>query len=310
MVCASRCPRLCSIWCSEIRCSVSVIENSLERLRRPALAARGPGVAAGVVPTAARVEPICALEPRVVHGRVAIDLNRLRAEGYLPEQGEEWRFANYCHRIKRPLVDRALSAGAPQDARLTLLTSALPGDGKTFMTINLALSMARERDVSVLLVDGDLPRARISHVLGMHGEPGLLHALRDDALDIESLVRDSDIPGLEILPAGAPAEGATELIASARMREIASRLICPNPRRLVLFDSPPLLVSSEARALVQIIGQIILVVRAGHTPRQAITDAVAQVEKKKLVGLVLNDAYGATEDGYYYDYGSLAGGSR
>ena len=279
---------------------MSLIENSLDRLRRAALAAKEPGVAAAAVPTAARVEPIASLEPRAVHRRFVIDLNRLRTEGYLPEEGQERRFADYCHRIKRPLVDRARSAGAEQDARLILLTSALPGDGKTFITVNLALSMARERDVSVLLVDGDLARAHLSHVLGMRGEPGLLDALRDDALDIESLVQDSNIPGLEILPAGAPAEGAAELIASVRMRELASRLICRNTRRLVLFDSPPLVVSSEARALVQIPGQIILVTRAGHTPRQGIIDAISQVEKKKLLGLVLNDAHATTEGGYYY----------
>jgi Mrp family chromosome partitioning ATPase len=169
--------------------------------------------------------------------------------------------------------------------------------------------MARERDVSVLLVDGDLARAHLSHVLGMRGEPGLLDALRDDALDIESLVQDSNIPGLEILPAGAPAEGAAELIASVRMRELASRLICRNTRRLVLFDSPPLVVSSEARALVQIPGQIILVTRAGHTPLQDIIDAVSQVEKKKLLGLVHIDPHGATEGGYYY-YDSASGTPR
>jgi exopolysaccharide/PEP-CTERM locus tyrosine autokinase len=284
---------------------LSLIENSLERLRRAAQAAKEPGVAAAIVPTAARVEPITTLEPRVAHRRIAIDLSSLRAQGYLPEEGQERRFADYCHRIKRPLIDRALSTGAPQEARLILLTSALPGDGKTFMTVNLALSMARERDVTVLLVDGDLPRAHISHVLGMEGEPGLLNALRDDAVDVESLVRDTDIRGLEFLPAGGPSEGASELIASVRMRELASKLICRNPRRLVLFDSSPLVVSSEARALVQIPGQIILVARAGHTPRQAIVEALTHIDKNRLTGLVLNDGHVSTEAGYYnYGYGS------
>jgi Mrp family chromosome partitioning ATPase len=278
---------------------LSLIENSLDKLRRAGLAAKEPGAAAAVVPTAARVESITTLEPRVTHRRIAIDLMRLRAQGYLPEEGQERRFADYCHRIKRPLVDRALSAGAPQEARLILLTSAVPGDGKTFMTINLALSIARERDVTVLLVDGDLPRAHISHVLGMEGEPGLLNALRDEALDIESLVHDSDIRGLEILPAGAPSDGASELIASARMRELASKLICRNPRRLVLFDSSPLVASSEARALVQVPGQIILVARAGHTPRQAILEALTHIDKSRLTGLILNDGHASSEPGYY-----------
>jgi protein-tyrosine kinase len=282
---------------------LSLIESSLERLRRAAVAAKEPAVAA--VATPARTEPVTALDPRVVHKRTAIDLTRLREAGYLPEQGQERRFADYCHRIKRPLIDRALATTASQDTRLILLSSALPGDGKTFITINLALSMARERDVSVLLVDGDLPRAQISRVLGMEGEPGLLNALRDETLDVESLVQDSDIRGLEILPAGGPSDGAAELIASARMRELAFKLMCRNPRRLVLFDSPPLLVSSEARALVQIPGQVVLVARAGHTPRAAILEALTHVDKKRLTGLILNDGHVNTESGYYeYGYGS------
>jgi Mrp family chromosome partitioning ATPase len=193
---------------------------------------------------------------------------------------------------------------------LILLSSALPGDGKTFITLNLALSMARERDVSVLLVDGDLPRGQISRVLGMEGEPGVLDALQDSRLDIETLVFDTDVPNLEVLPAGAPAEGAAEWIASVRMREIVARLNSRNQRRLILFDSPPLLVSSEARVLVQIPGQIVLVARAGHTPRKAIVDAIACVDKKKLRGLVLNDArtMKINEHGYY-DYPGY-GGSR
>jgi exopolysaccharide/PEP-CTERM locus tyrosine autokinase len=287
---------------------LSLIENSLDKLRRATASAKDMGAAAIPLPTAVRPETVAILEPRHVHKRVAVDFERLRSADYLPEQGQERRFGEYCHRIKRPLIDRALAAGAAQDSRLILLSSALPGDGKTFITLNLALSMARERDISVLLIDGDLPKAQITRVLNLQGEAGLLDALRDDRADVESLVFDTDVPNLEILPAGSPSDGAAELVASARMRDIATRLITRNPRRLVLFDSPPLLVSSEARALVSIPGQIVLVARAGHTPRRAIADAVAQVDRKKLQGLVLNDAYVGAEHGYYgYGYGETPG---
>jgi Mrp family chromosome partitioning ATPase len=280
---------------------LSLIENSLEKLRRAALAAKEPRVAAAGVSTATRVEPITALEPRFVHRRIAVDMGRLRAEGYLPEEGQERRFADYCHRIKRPVIDRALAAGAAQDARIILFTSALPGDGKTFITLNVALSMARERDVSVLLVEG-ICRGRTSVMCSACGEPGLLNAPERVGYRVGGT--GYRYSGLEFLP-GAPSEGAAELIASVRMREIASRLICRNPRRLVLFDSPPLVVSSEARALMQIPGQIILVARAGHTPRQAIVEALTQVDKSRLIGLVLNDGHVSSEPGYYdYGYGS------
>ena len=287
---------------------MSLIENSLEKLRRASASAKEPGAAAVSLPTAVRAESVATLEPRPAHKRIAVNFDHLRVAGYLPEQGQERRFADYCHRIKRPLIDRALGAGSAPDARLIMLSSALPGDGKTFITLNLALSMARERDISMLLVDGDLPKAQITRVLDLPDEPGLLDALRDDRLDVESLIFDTDLPNLEILPAGRPAEGAAELIASARMRDIATRLLTRNPRRLVLFDSAPLLVSSEARALAPIPGQIVLVARAGHTPRRAITDAIAQVDRKKLQGLVLNDAYLGPAHGYYdYGYGELPG---
>ena len=280
---------------------MSLIENSLEKLRR-ASAKESTAAAASAFPDASRSDSVVTLELRPVHKRIAVDFGRLRTFGYLPEQGQERRFADYCHRIKRPLIDRALGSNSAPDSRLILLSSALPGDGKTLVTLNLALSMARERDISVLLVDGDLPKARISHVLGLRDKMGLLDALKDDTLDVESLVLDTDVSNLEVLPAGHPSEGAAELVASARMRDVATRLISRHPRRLVLFDSPPLLVSSEARALAPIPGQIILVTRARHTPRRSIADAIAQIDKKKLQGLVLNDAYELGPEHGYYDY--------
>jgi protein-tyrosine kinase len=279
---------------------LSLIENSLERMRRAAAASKE----ASRTPAAASSNTVhverFAQEPRCAHRHTTINLAQLRAAGYLPDESAERRFADSCHRIKRPLIARALNSEA-DDSRLILLSSALPGDGKTFMTLNLALSMARERDISVLLVDGDLPRGQISRILGLHGEPGLLDALQDSRLDAESLIFDTDVPNLEVLPAGAPSERAAEWLASARMREIAARLAGRNPRRLVLFDSAPLLVSSEARVLAQIPGQIVLVVRAGRTPRKAIVDALACIEKKKLQGCVINDirAVQMSEQGYY-----------
>lgn len=280
---------------------MSVIENSLKRLRRDASIPREQAAAAATPAPAAAAEPVAAPATRYVRKRFAVHFADLRTQGYLPEEGQDRRFADYCHRIKRPLIERALAADARQDARLILLSSALPGDGKTFLTLNLALSMARERDVSVLLVDGDLPKAQISRVLGLRGEPGLLDALQDTQLDVESLVLDTDVPNLEVLPAGGPSDAAAELVASARMREIAARLGAYSSRRLILFDSPPLLISSEARSLAPIPGQIVLVARSGHTPQRAVIDAIAQIDKEKLRGLVLNDAHVSNQHGYY-DY--------
>jgi protein-tyrosine kinase len=238
--------------------------------------------------------------------RIVIDMEQLRRTGYLPEGSEERRFADYYRAVKRPIIQRALAAEGAPEQRLVLVTSSLRDEGKTFTTLNLALSMAREHDISILLVDADLPKAHISRVLGIADRPGLIDALRSETGEPESLVLRTSIPGLEVLPAGGLYEGATELIASARMTRVAAQLTQRNPRRLVLLDSSPLLVSSEARALVHVPGQIVLVARSGRTPQRALQDTLKLLDKQRLIGLVLNDAaqvaatsYGSY--GYYSD---------
>lgn len=282
---------------------MSVIDNALDKMWRGRaggskdLVSRTTGTS-----TPARLIP-AAIEPAHPSRRASrIDISRLRASGYLPEAGQERRFADYYREIKRPLIQKALAAEASADLRVILVTSALPGEGKTFTTLNLALSMAREHDISVLLVDADVPMRQISRALGVPGELGLMDVLHDETKDVESLVLRTDVPGLDLLPAGDLADDATELIASARMARLATQLCVRNPRRLVLLDSPPLLVSSEARALVQVPGQVVMVARSGQTPQQALQDAVALVDKKRLSGVVLNDAPTATGRGSYYGY--------
>ncbi len=265
---------------------MSIVEDALALLSDPK---RAGSVGARVVPTK----------------QITVDLPMLRAAGYVPEEGQERRFADFYREIKRPLIRKALTRGAPMDLRLIMVSSALPGEGKTFITLNLAFSMARERDVSVLLVDADLPKAHISRALHVEDEPGLLDCLADNTRDVESLVLGTDVQGLQILPAGRLHESAAEMITSARMRHVINSLVGRNPHRLVLFDSPPLLVSSEARALIQIPGVILVVARAGHTPRQALVDAISKVDKSKLYGVVLNESRtpGGGDSYGYYGYG-------
>jgi protein-tyrosine kinase len=281
---------------------VSLIESALEKLRRVGEPGHDKSLAvaraANAPASAPKAAPVVVPPAReYIHRRIAIDTKALRSAGYLPDVGLERRFADHYRQIKRPLIDKAFSGGA--EMRLIVISSALPGDGKTFTTINLALSMARERDVSVLLVDADAPKARTSEVLGLRRERGLLDALVDESLDVESLIVQTDVRGLELLPAGKLIESAPELIASARMDQIAARLSARNPRQIILFDSAPLLVSSEARTLLRVPGQVVLVVRVGVTPRQAAIDALAHIDKKKLQGLILNQATFSKVGGYY-----------
>jgi protein-tyrosine kinase len=288
---------------------MSLIESALEKLRRngePEVATRSAASRPSQTAPQPKIGTVSlpALDASVLR-RIAINPVALRNAGYLPEEGLERRFADHFRQVKRPLIEKALT-GSPE-MRLLLISSALPGDGKSFTSLNLALSMARERDVSVVLVDADAPRARLSDVLGLRGQPGLMDALTDESVDVEALIVHTDVRGLEFLPAGRFVENATELLASARMAQIATRLAARNARRVVLFDSAPLLVSSEARVLLRIPGQVALVVRSGVTPRQAILDALSHVDRAKLQGLILNHAQ-VRKGGGYYDYAAYGGG--
>jgi len=236
--------------------------------------------------------------------RITLDVGAMRARGYLPEDGKERQFADHFRRIKRPLVDKALSGSAAVgDPRVIMITSALPGDGKTFTSVNLALSMALERDISVLLVDCDVVKHHVSDIVGLRDEPGLLDALVDESTDVESLVVQTNVSGLSILPAGKRVEATAEHLSSNRMRQIITNLCARNPRRVLLLDSPPLLITNEGRALVKVAGQVVLVVRAGYTSRSAVQDAVGLFDAQQTGGIILNQVVGVGES-YYGSYGS------
>jgi Mrp family chromosome partitioning ATPase len=180
-----------------------------------------------------------------------------------------------------------------------MVTSALPGDGKTFTSINLTLSMALEHDISVLLIDADVAKRHISTIFNLQSEAGLLDALIDESLDPESLIVPTTTRGLSMLPAGKLVAGTAELLNSNRMRHIMARLTARHPRRLLILDSPPLLVTSEGAALIKIAGQVVLVVRAGVTPRHAVQSAIAMIDAEQAGGIVLNQVQGTTGEGYY-----------
>ena len=235
-----------------------------------------------------------------------IEINRtvLRTAGLLPPEHQERQISDQYRQIKRPLIANAIGRGAPKlaNGHLIMAASALPNEGKTFTSINLAFSMAMEKDITVLLVDADVAKPHISRIFGVDKEPGLLDALLDESLDVESLILPTDVPGLSLLPAGNRSDTATELLASAHMERIVAKLGAHDPNRIVLLDSPPLLLTSESRALAGIVGQVILVVRADATLQHAVMDAISHLGENKSVGLVLNQCDTASNEGYYYGY--------
>lgn len=292
---------------------MSLVEQALKKIQAsrsanpPAAAARpaaGPSQAAK--PTSAEfVRAPEHSEPERVKPVVKMNFDALRRAGILPPMEQERQLAGEYRQIKRPLISSALGRGMPKlaNGHLIMLASALPGDGKTFTSINLALSLALEKDISVLLVDADVAKPHISSSLGVARELGLLDVLRDEHMDVESLILPTDVPGLSILPAGQPSTTATELLASTRMETVVAQIGARDPNRIVLFDSPPLLLTTESRALASVVGHVVIVVRAGVTPQHAVLEAIDLLGDGKTVAFILNQSDESSRMGYYQHYG-------
>jgi exopolysaccharide/PEP-CTERM locus tyrosine autokinase len=220
---------------------------------------------------------------------VAIDRGRLAAAGMLVPGGPITPLAEEFRMVKRQLLLTARGlAGVDADrARMILVCSAQPDEGKTFCAINLALSMAAEKDVEILLVDADFAKPDVSKRLGIGDGPGLLDALAGQ-IDVEACIVDTDVPQLAILPAGARSVSDTELLASDGAHAMLDRLAAANPRRIVIFDSPPALAASPASVLALHVGQTMMVVRADRTSEEDLRAAVAALDGCAHIQLVLN----------------------
>jgi receptor protein-tyrosine kinase len=234
----------------------------------------------------------------------AVDRNRLLELSLIAPDGERTPLAESFRRIKRQLLANIAkpTPGAPP-ANLVLVTSALPGEGKTFCALNLAISMALERDRTVLLADADVAKPSVPRALGLRAEGGLMEALLDRRVALEDLIWKTDIGGLTILPAGTPHQHATELLASDAMRELLRDMAERHPDRIVVFDSPPLLASSEAGSLASQAGQIVVVVEAGKTSEAALKHALGRIDPGRVTGLILNKVAGAPLEYSYETYG-------
>jgi len=244
--------------------------------------------------------------PPIPAGIAVVDRGMLAENGMIVPGAPVGPLAEEFRLLKRQLAvtrRRIVEGGDAAKARTVLICSARPGDGKTFCSINLALSLAADRDTEVLLVDADVAKPSVLRQLGLPDAPGLLDALAGDARDIEELVIRTDVPGLSVLPAGAKSTSDTELLASARTAAAIERLLAANPRRLVIFDSPPALAASPASVLAMLVGQVMLVVRADRTPEAEVIEAADLLDGCEHIQLVLNATSfvpGAHRFGSYY----------
>jgi exopolysaccharide/PEP-CTERM locus tyrosine autokinase len=238
--------------------------------------------------------------------RIEVRLGELRERRLLPPLEQDHRISNEFRAIKRVLLgNMAGRTDDPEDAaNIIMVSSALPSEGKTVCTLNLALALALERDYTVVLIDGDVVNPTISRSLGVEQEPGLLDVLRTPDGDLSEVEIGTGIPGLSVVPAGRRDQDAPELLSSNRMSRLVSKMKA-HPNRLYLFDSTPILLTNESRSLSEMAGQIVFVVRAGVTPRNAVKTALSFIPKNTYTGLVLNHKSGSDHGEayyYYYDY--------
>lgn len=241
--------------------------------------------------------------------RIDIDFNALQKLGFLNpflpsiELSEQYRY------IKRPLLANAFpdADNGIKSRNIVLITSSLPKEGKTYTSLNLALSMAMEKGKKVLLIDGDVASPSIANLLGISDQrPGLIELLDGKIANINQILMQTNLPGFSVIPSGAAHAYSTELLASAVMKKLVHDLSTRYSDRIVIFDSPPVLAASQASVLAQLVGQVVMVVEAESTPQTIVQDALQKVDSCDVVGMLLNKSISGKGSGSYY-YGSYYG---
>lgn len=270
-----------------------------------------PPVTVTAIPEKSRpvTEPVAPVRSPDSAPTQRVDIAHLREQGFIQPGSAPTTLSEEFRLAKRQVLTAALggrSAAPIERGRAIMVCSAQPNEGKTFCSVNLALSLASESELEVLLIDADVAKPEILSTLGMSGGPGLMDAVSDPSIDIESLVIPTGLASLSVLPAGRQSHTDTELLASARTYQLIDQLIDNNPRRIIVIDTAPVLAASAATVLAQHVGQIVMVVRADRTNEGELREALALFDGPARIQLLLNGAsYAGTNQKYgsYYGYG-------
>lgn len=236
---------------------------------------------------------------------VELDLDGLRERGYLTPAADQRDLQEQYRMVKRPLLGHAFGDTEPQPnaQNLVQVTSSVDAEGKTFTVFNLAVSIAMEPDFTVLMIDTDLTRRSLTHMAGLDQAPGITDVLTGEFADLGEVICRTNVPGMSIIPAGRSHPRASEMIASEAMRRITRELAGRYPDRVLLFDSTPLLMDSQASTLARHMGQVLVVVEAGRTSEKVLRDGLELIDHTRTrVGLLLNKSPQGYGHGYYGGY--------
>ncbi|MGB2741757.1 MAG: XrtA-associated tyrosine autokinase [Cognaticolwellia sp.] len=235
-----------------------------------------------------------------------LDKDGLAERGYLIDNGTRKSIKDEFRQIKRKLLNNAFGNAAKtlHHSNLIMVSSAKPNEGKTFVAINLALSIALEQDKTVLLIDADVLRPSVVRELGVEEHEGIIDFLRGEEKQVSDIIYNTDIDKLKLIPAGKPHHLSNELLASEKMATLANELANRYPDRIVIFDCPPLIGVTETLVLANLMGQAIIVVEESKTSIADIKAATEHLNEDLALGLVLNKAIRSHKDLYgYYGYG-------
>ena len=240
---------------------------------------------------------------------VKLDMDRLRRLGVITANTpQSTQIAEEFRIIKRPLLTRAFgeSGGYGQkNNHLIMVTSARPGEGKTFVALNLAMSRATEQNMNVLLIDVDVKNPSLPRLLGIETGKGLIDVLTDSKLDLSDVMIRTEINNLSFVPAGTPHNQSTELFAGRTMAGLVQDIARRYTDRVIIFDAPPVLASSEPSVLAMHVGQLVFVVESEVTSRRAVEEALTHLKGCQNINLVLNKSrpwLGRAQFGTYYGY--------
>ncbi|MGB0748679.1 MAG: XrtA-associated tyrosine autokinase [Magnetospiraceae bacterium] len=285
----------------------------------PQSAPASPSTAATAKPAAEAAAPQPAEAP--VKGApegpmIQIDLDHLTDEGLLSPKKSRSNLAEEFRVIKRGLLEKAMDPAGGRN-NLIMVTSAAPREGKTQTAVNLAMSIAKEVDLYVMLIDADLSRPKVLDRLGIEkskisGFLGLTDLLERPELDVRDVILKTNIPNFSLISSGKQHPLGTELLASQRAHTIIEEIAKRYRNRIIIFDTAPVLASSEGGALEPHVGQIVFVVEAERTKEEMVIEGLEMLDADEKIGLILNKVktrfliggpsgyYGK----YYYQYKS------
>lgn len=207
--------------------------------------------------------------------------------------------------LKRQVLDSVRRRCSTAQASVVMITSAVPGDGKSFISLNLAIALSKEPDTEVILIDGDLARQKISSDFGAVAESGLTACLIQETV-LTAAIHRTEVPKLSLVPAGRRRPSAAECLASSRWDSLIAEMRGYGNSHLIVIDTPPILAASETEYLLHTADLVLFVVRAEVTPRQAVIDALARIGDLSRIAFVFNGHVKSAIDAYYdySDYGA------